>query len=62
MKEMFGKVMMEIGRGYGMTEWWEIFDSEVFEEVETECESRFGEMEGFQTEWSEWTEEMSEDL
>ena len=34
--EIFDKIFMEVGAKYNLTAWYEIFDSEVFEEVVAE--------------------------
>ena len=74
MNEIFERIFWEVGKRYGMTDWWEIFDSEVFEEV---CEGIAFEMgwtldEGDEdyfdvcdrnsTKFCEWAGEMAEDL
>ena len=58
-EEIFAEVMVE----FGLTGWWELFDSEEFDEVERRICEAYGvadatEVEGF----TEWYNEMAMDL
>ena len=63
MFEMFEEVFAEVMVEMGITEWYELFDSEDFEEVERRIAERYGvesaeEVDGF----IEWSSEMAMDL
>ena len=59
MFEKFEEIFWMVGKRYNLTNWWDIFDSEVFEEVEEEIFARYGENpKGY----NEWVKEMAEDL
>ena len=61
--EIFEEIFWAVGEAYGLTGWWEIYDSEIFEEVEARIAQTFevedaSEVDGF----LEWANEMAEDL
>jgi hypothetical protein len=63
---VFNKIFGEVGAKHNLTKWWEIFDSEVFEEVKQEIAKYFNvsvselytSVEGY----AEWHYEMCMDL
>ena len=65
-KEIFDTIFNEVGKRHNLTAWWEIFDSEVFEEVKQEIAKYFNvsvselytSVEGY----AEWHYEMCMDL
>ena len=63
MFECFEKIFDEVMNELGLDGWWELFDSEDFDEVEYRICRAYGvananEVEGF----TEWYNEMAEDL
>lgn len=59
MFEMFNEVFEMVMERYNLTAWYELFDSELFEEVEAEIFARYGRNpRGYR----EWVEEMAEEL
>ena len=62
MTEIFWEIFWEVGEANGCEDWWEIFDSEVFDLVEDEIASRFGVAVLDSAEYTEWCTEMAEDL
>lgn len=62
-ENIFEEIFWEVAEEHGVSGWWELFDSEDFEEVERRIAERFGvadpcEVEGF----IEWNNEMAEEL
>lgn len=62
MRKKFEKIFWEVGHAHNLHTWWEIFDSEVFDEVEATIVKRLGkkvlETEAYHT----WYLEMSIEL
>ena len=61
--EIFEEIFWQVGEEFGLTTWWEIFDSEAFEIVETRIAKQFGVSEVTEIEgYTEWYNEMAEEL
>ena len=61
--EIFEEIFWQVGEEYGLTGWWEIYDSEAFDEVEDRIAKRFGVADASEVpEFSEWNDEMAGDL
>lgn len=61
--EIFEEIFWQVGEEAGLSAWWEIFDSEIFEEVENRIAKRFGVAEaGEIPEFREWEHEMAWEL
>ncbi len=58
MFELFEEVLMEVAVENGCTAWWEVFDSELMEEVEDRIAVRYG----LGEEYTAWYNELAEDL
>ena len=58
MFELFEEVLMEVAVENGCTAWWEVFDSELMEEVEDRIAIRYG----LGEEYTAWYNELAEDL
>ncbi len=61
--DVFDEIFYDVMDELGLSDWWELFDSEVFDEVEIRIAERFSvaevtEIEGF----VEWYNTMAEDL
>lgn len=65
-KEIFDTIFHEVGKRYNLTAWFEIFDSEVFEEVKQEIANYFRVDVDFLSiyvdGYSTWYKEMCEEL
>lgn len=63
---VFNKIFSEVGDKHNLTKWWEIFDSEVFEEVEQEIAKYFNvsvsELYTSVDDYANWYHEMCMDL
>lgn len=58
-EEIFAEVMVE----FGLTGWWELFDSKEFDEVERRICEAYGVTEATEVEgFTEWYNEMAMDL
>lgn len=51
-----------MGEAHGCTGWWEVFDSEIFNEIADRIAAQFGEEVWESPEYIEWTSEMAGDL
>lgn len=61
--EIFEEIFWQVGEEFGLTAWWEIFDSEAFEIVETRIAKRFGVSEASEVKgFTMWETEMAEEL
>ena len=61
--EIFERIFWEVAEDKGITAWWELFDSEDFEEVEERIAEYFGEADAADVpEFLDWHNEMAEDL
>lgn len=61
--EIFEEIFWQVGEENGLTSWWEIFDSEVFDEVERRIAERFSVADAYEVEgFLDWNNEMAEDL
>lgn len=61
--EIFEEIFWQVGEEYGLTGWWEIYDSEAFDEVEDRIAKRFGVADASEVpEFSEWNDEMADEL
>lgn len=61
--EIFEKILMEVGAKYNLDTWYEIFDSEVFNEVEIEICKYFNTTTSNQIEgYLDWFNDMCEEL
>lgn len=58
MFELFDEVMMEVAEENGCTAWYEVFDSELMDEVEARIAARYG----LGTEYTEWYNTLAGDL
>ena len=58
MFDLFDAVMMEVAAENGCTAWWEVFDSELMDEVEARIEVRYG----LGEEYTAWYNTLAEDL
>ena len=58
MFELFDEVMMEVAEENGCTAWYEVFDSELMDEVEARIADRYG----LGTEYTEWYNTLAGDL
>ena len=61
--DVFDEIFYDVMDELGLSDWWELFDSEAFDEVEIRIAERFSvaevtEIEGF----VEWYNTMAEDL
>lgn len=62
MQKKFNEIFWEVGHAHNLHTWWEIFDSEVFDEVEETIVKRMGKK-ALKTEaYHSWVHEMSMDL
>lgn len=41
-EEIFEEIFWEVAEEAGLTSWWEVFDSEVMDEVDARIAARFG--------------------
>jgi len=62
MREIFWDIFWEVGEAFDRFDWWEIFDSDVFDEVEKAIAERFGAEVLDSDEFCDWYNEMAEDL
>lgn len=61
--EIFDEIFCQVGEEYGLTNWWEIYDSEAFDEVERRIAEYFGAVDAwFVPEFEEWADEMAREL
>ena len=61
--EIFEEIFWQIGEEHGLTDWWEIYDSEIFDEVADRIAERFGVFEAEEIpEFQGWVEEMTDEL
>jgi len=61
--EIFEEIFWQVGEEAGLNSWWEIFDSEVFCEVEDRIAERFGVADASEVpEFNEWNDEMADEL
>ena len=58
MYELFEEIMMEVAEENGCTAWYEVFDSELMDEVEARVSARYG----LSDEYYDWYNQMAEDL
>jgi len=58
MYEFFEEIFWQVAKENGITAWWEVFDSELMEEVENRIEARYG----LSDEYFDWYNEMAEEL
>lgn len=61
--DIFEEIFWQVGEEYGLTGWWEIYDSEAFDEVERRIAEHFGVADAFEVEeFLEWNNEMAGEL
>lgn len=60
--ERFDEIFWEVGHEHDCEEWYEIFDSELFDEVTEKIADEFGVSVIESEEFTEWVNEMAEDL
>lgn len=61
--EIFEEIFWTVGEENNLTSWWEIFDSEIFEEVERRVAERFNVAEACEVEgFCDWSNEMAWEL
>ncbi len=61
--ENFDEIFWEVAEELGINNWWELFDSENFEEVEKRIAQAFDEADAFEVPFFlDWYNEMAEDL
>lgn len=58
MFDLFDEVMMEVAAENGCTAWYEVFDSELMDEVENRIAARYG----LSDEYFTWYNTLAEDL
>lgn len=59
--DIFEDIMFEVGKEQGLNTWWDIFDSDVFDEVEERCRKVIDSPEAEEY-FEQWTDEMAADL
>ena len=62
MFEVFEEVFEEVMEMFGLSGWWQLFDSDKFSVVEGKLVERFGESVLESEEFCSWVEEMAADL
>lgn len=61
--EIFEEIFWQVGEEHGLDSWWEIYDSEIFDEVADRIAERFGVSEAEEIpEFQSWVEEMTDEL